>query len=577
MAARITAYLVAFIVGLTFIAGLLVGAQRDQDGPVDLIVVNGNVYTADGDRTMAEAVAVQGNKILMVGSNREVQRLRRAQTVVVDAKGGAVLPGFNDGHAHIVSGGLGLKQINLLDAHTVPAIETAVKAWATKNPDSEWVVGRGWYYEPFAGGLPTRQMLDALVPGRPAYLTAYDGHTAWANTAALKLAQITRRTPNPANGIIVKDPATGEPTGVLKEAAMGLVSALIPKPTRAEQLEALRAVMQEAHRRGITSVHTASGTAEEIDLFSELRRSSDLALRIYAAVSAGDELTAAELEAFEGLRDRYGDDPLLKSGAVKIIADGVIETHTAAMLEPYTNLPSTRGEPRMPAARLNQMVAELDRRGWQVMIHAIGDRGVRMALDALEFAAGKNEAPARGRRHRIEHIETIDPADVPRFGALGVIASMQPYHSMPDPSSESPWRAAIGEPRASRGWMYNSIAKSGGRLVFGSDWPVLAMDPLLGLFVAVNRTNLQGKPEGGWVPSERLPLPQAIDAYTRSAAWASFDEHRKGAIERDMLADLVILSEDVFALPPARLAEAEVAVTIFDGKVVYRRAADSND
>ena len=576
MAARLTAYLVAFIVGITVIAGLIVGAQRDDAGPVDLIVVNGRVYTADGQGRMAEAVAVQGNKILRVGTNREVQRLRRPQTVVLDARGGAVLPGFNDSHTHLLSGGLSMNQINLLDARTLPAIESTVREWVAAHPDEPWVVGRGWLYEPFPGGLPTRQILDALVPDRPAYLTSYDGHTGWANSIALKLAGITRRSKNPVNGVIVKDARTGEPTGVLKEAAMSVMSSHLPQPTPQEKVAAVQAAITEAHRRGVTSVHTASGTPEELEIYDELRKKRTLDLRVYAALSAKPNLSSQEIDAFDALREEYADDPLFKAGAIKLMADGVIESHTAAMLEPYSNRPAMSGEARFTPDSLNRLVTELDRRGWQVMIHAIGDRAIRMALDAFEHATATNPAPPRGRRHRIEHIETIDPADVPRFGQLGVIASMQPFHGLPDPAQIAVWRANIGEDRAARAWMYGSIAKRKGALAFGSDWPVIPIDPLLGLHVAVNRTTVDGEPEFGWIPSERLTVEQALDAYTRGAAWASFDEHRKGSIARDMLADIVVLTKDIFGLPPQRLGEAEVAATIFDGKVVYQRSTETN-
>jgi predicted amidohydrolase YtcJ len=362
MAARLTAYLVAFIVGITVIAGLIVGAQRDDGGPVDVIVVNGRVYTADGQGTMAEAVAVQGNKILRVGTNREVQRLRRPQTVVLDARGGAVLPGFNDSHTHLMSGGLSMNQINLLDARTLPAIESTVREWVAAHPDEPWVVGRGWLYEPFPGGLPTRQILDALVPDRPAYLTSYDGHTGWANSLALKLAGITRRSKNPVNGVIVKDARTGEPTGVLKEAAMSVMSSHLPQPTPQEKVAAVQAAITEAHRRGVTSVQTASGSPEELEIYDELRKKRTLDLRVYAALSATPNLSAQEIDAFDALREKYADDPLFKAGAIKLMADGVIESHTAAMLEPYSNRPAASGEPRFTPDSLNRLVTELDRR-----------------------------------------------------------------------------------------------------------------------------------------------------------------------------------------------------------------------
>jgi predicted amidohydrolase YtcJ len=569
MAARFTAYAVAFIVGVTVIAGLIVGAQREDDGPVDLIVINGHVYTGDRDE-LEEAVAVRGNKVIRVGSNREIQRLRRAQTTVIDAQGGAVLPGFNDAHAHLVSGGLSLDQVKLDDATSVDEIRDTIRAWAEAHPERQWITGRGWYYQPFNGTMPTRQMLDALVPDRPAYLVAYDGHTGWANTAALKAAGITRKTKNPAGGIIVKDPRTGEPTGALKETAMALMSKVAPQPTEEDRLAAISAAIDEAHRLGITSVQDAGGPAGDLELYDRLRRRNQLTLRIYQALRADASLTQAGVEELEQIRTRFADDPLLKTGAVKLVADGVIEAHTAAMLEPYANR-AVKGDARFTPEQMTAIVGMLDRRGWQVMTHAIGDSAVRMTLDAYAAAARSNPLPPRGRRHRIEHIETIDPADIPRFGALGVIASFQPVHATPSPTPGDVWSTNIGDARAARGWLWNSIAKAKGPLAFGSDWPVMTFDPKMGLHVAVTRTTTEGLPKGGWIPTERLPLRRAIQVYTRDGAWASFDEQRNGTLTRDMLADIVVLTDDIFSAPPARLTTTEVAVTIADGKVVYRR------
>ena len=576
MAARLTAYAVACIVGVTFIAGLIVGAQREDDGPVDLIVINGKVYASDGAKDLAEAVAVRGNKVIRVGSNREIQRLGRAQTTVIDAKGGAVMAGFNDAHAHLINGGLSLDQVSLGDATTLEEVKNTIRVWAESHPERAWIVGRGWYYQAFNGAMPTRQLLDALVPDRPAYLIAYDGHTGWANTKALKLAGINRRTRPPVNGIIVKDPRTGEPTGALKEAAMSLMSAAAPKPTDEDRIAAIRAAIDESHRVGITSVQDAGGAAADLDLFDQLRKRGELTLRVYQALRADATLDDAGLEELERLHTRFADDPLLKTGAVKLIADGVIESHTAAMLEPYANRSTIKGDARFTPEQLNKVVAMLDKAGWQVMTHAIGDAAVSMTLDAYENAAKVNPAPERGRRHRIEHIETLDPGDLPRFDTLGVIASMQPVHATPSPTPGDVWSVNIGEQRAARGWMWASIAKAGGRLAFGSDWPVMTLDPLQGLHVAVTRTTPEGLPEGGWIPSERLALQKAIDAYTRGGAWASFDEQRKGMLTRDMLADIVVLTDDIFSGPASRLTTTEVAVTIADGKVVYRRAPPEN-
>ncbi len=569
MAARLTAYAVAFIVGVTVIAGLIVGAQREDDGPVDLIVVNGAVYTGDRNE-LAEAVAVRGNTVVRVGSNSEIRRLRRAQTTVIDAKGGAVLPGFNDAHAHLISGGLSLDQVNLAEAQTVDDIKDTVRVWAEAHPERAWITGRGWYYQPFNGAMPTRQMLDALVPDRPAYLIAYDGHTGWANTAALKAAGITRRTKSPAGGIIVKDPRTGEPSGALKETAMALMSKVTPQPTEEDRLAAIRAAIDEAHSLGITSVQDAGSSAADLELYDRLRKRGELTLRVYQALRADGSLTDAQLDALDDVRARFADDPVLKTGAIKLVADGVIESHTAAMLEPYANR-AGKGDARFTAAELTRLVGLLDRRGWQVMTHAIGDAAVRMTLDAFEAAAQANPAPTRGRRHRIEHLETIDSADVARFGKLGVVAAFQPVHATPSPTPGDVWRTNIGEERAARGWLWASIARARGPLAFGSDWPVMTLDPLRGLHVAVTRTTVDGLPKGGWIPAERLPIRQAVQAYTRDAAWASFDEQRKGTLTRDMLADIVVLTDDIFSGPATKLTTTEVAVTIADGKVVYRR------
>lgn len=575
MAARVTALVVFTIVAATLIAGLLVGAQRDTfDGPVDLIVLNGKVLTGDAKGTVAEALAVGGNQIVRVGSNREIKRLRRRATQVIDAHGATVMPGVNDAHTHLISGGLALDRVNLLDAVTLDQIERTIREFADTHPDRHWVLGRGWYYQPFPGGLPTRELLDRVVPDRPASMVAYDGHTSWVNSKALEIAGITARTPNPKNGVIVKDPKTGEPTGVLKEAAQALVNSQIPEPTREERLRAIRGAIAEAHRFGVTSVQNASGSADDFSLYDEIRKAGDLRLRIYNALSASGEFDEATADRFDEVRKQFPDDPLLKAGIVKLMIDGVIESHTAAMLAPYENHKSS-GTPMMTAEDLNRIVTMLDARGWQVMIHAIGDRGIRMALDAYEEAAKVNPAPPRGRRHRIEHIESTDPADMARFAALGVIASMQPFHANPSPNQIDVWAANIGPERASRGWVYGRISVAGGRLAFGSDWPVVTIDPRLGINMAVNRTTPDGIPPGGWYPSEKLPLAKVVEAYTSGAAYAAFDENRKGTLAPGMLADIVILSADIFALPPARLLDAVVTTTIFDGKVVYTAPAGS--
>jgi predicted amidohydrolase YtcJ len=567
---RLATFIVVGIVAVTIAAGLIVGAQHvDRSGPADLIVFNGSVFTGAG-QPRAEALAVRGNQIVRVGSNADVRKLAGRTTQSIDAGGGSVIPGFTDSHIHFISGGLNLERVNLLDAETLEAIQKEIRAFAAAHPDYKWVRGRGWYYSPFPGGLPTRQQLDELVPDRPAYMTCYDGHTAWANTLALKLAGITRDTPDPKDGVIVRDPKTGEPTGVLKEAAKSLMSKVLPEVSRDDELRAVRNAVKEAARFGVTSIHEAGSSKGELSLFEQVRQEGGLTVRVSAALSVDDPPTDAEADALDEVRKGFASNPLIKADAIKVMEDGVIEAHTAAMLAPYANMPSA-GHANYTPDQLQRLVDIVDRRGWQVWTHAIGDGAVRMTLDAYEHAAKVNPPVARGRRHRVEHAETIDTADIPRFAGLNVIASYMPFHGNPSAAMTTVWSSNIGPDRASRGWISRTLQQGGARLAFGSDWPVVTMDPRLGLQVAVNRTTADGTPAGGWLPEQRISLESAIEAYTSGAAYASFDEQKKGRLAPGMLADVVILSKDIFSLPPARLLDGVVATTIFDGKVIYRK------
>jgi hypothetical protein len=570
MRSRLPALLVVVIVAASVIAGLVAGAQRDdRTGPVDLVVLNGRVFTGAG-REPAEAIAVRGNEILRVGSNREIKALAGAASKVVDAHGGSVLPGFVDGHVHFVSGGLGMDRVNLLDAESLDAIKAKIRAFAAANPGHAWVLGRGWYYSPFPGGLPTRQQLDELVPDRPAYMTCYDGHTGWANTAALKLAGITAATPDPPDGVVVRDPKTGEPTGILKESAQGLMSKVMPAVTREDRIRAIRRASEEASRLGITSIHEAGTGEAALEMFEEVRKAGALNVRVYAALSVKDEMTEADADAFDALRRKYAANPRIKVGAIKVMADGVIEAHTAAMLAPYANNPSS-GHANYTPQELQRVVAMMDRRGWQVMTHAIGDGAVRMTLDAYEAAAKANPAPAAGRRHRVEHAETIDPADFPRFKQQNTLVSYMPFHANPTPAQLTVWTTNIGPDRSSRGWICRTMQQAGARQVFGSDWPVVALDPRLEINMAVTRRTAEGLPAEGWLADQAISLDSAIENITAAGAYASFDETRKGRLAPGMLADIVILSKDVFAQPPGRFLDAVVTTTILDGKLTFAR------
>ena len=553
MAARLATFLVVAIVATTLIAGLIVGAQRDDNsGPVDLIVHNANVYAADDLGTMAEAIAIRDNKILKVGSEREIMRYRRPQTAVIDAKGAAVLPGFDDAHASLVAGGLAREDVQLFGAATVDEIQKRIETWVEARPDAQWITGAGWSLD--AVTEPNRAQLDAIVSDRPMQLRSQDGQALWVNSKALALAGITRRTVTPPHGTIVHD-RRGEPTGLLKASAMALVERVVPKPTREERARALQVAIREAQRHGITSAQDVGAAPGDMDLYDAARDAGMLGLRIYAGVSA-ERTAAVDLDS---ILKRYPDDPLLKTGLATIEFDGSVESQTAAMLTPYSPRGSDDGEPTLTPGELSALVATLDAKGWQVAVEAEGDRAVRLALDAIG-AVAKTAQGGKSSRHRIEGLATVAAEDIPRFGALGVIASMQPLHATGD--ALLTWSKNLGPERAPLGWPARSLSAAGAHLAFGTDWPRLPLEPLAGLRAAVQRPDLQAP--------EQLTLKSAINGWTSGAAWASFDEHRKGSLKAEMLADLVILTSDIFA-SPANLAAAEVAMTIFDGKIVYRR------
>ena len=540
----------------------------------DVVIINARAFSADRPSRFPDAVAIRGNRIQAVGTANDIAPLRGDATQVIDAHGATVMPGFNDAHVHFLSGSLALGWVQLLDAETLEQIQHKIRNFAATHPDQPWVLGRGWLYGAFAGGLPTREQLDALIPDRPAVMECYDGHTKWLNTKALDMARITAATPDPPGGQIVRDPATGKPTGVLKESAQALIDQVVPQPSREEKLAALAQGVALAHRLGVTSVQEAGVDAEELELFDVLRQAGQLQLRMYVALSAAPGFSAADLKQLETLRHQYPDSDTLKLGAVKLYADGVVESHTAAMLAPYANR-ETLGNPEFSPGEMNRIVKLLDGRGWQIWIHAIGDGGIRMALAAIESAQQSNPAPARGRRHRLEHIEAISAEDIPGFARLGVIASMQPFHASPNQNIRDVWAVNLGPERAARAWSWKAIKDTGGRIAFGTDWPVVELDPRPGLHTALTRQTAAGLPAGGFVPSQRLSLHEVFAAYTSGAAYAAFDEARVGMLAPGQLADIVIWSADLFALPAEQVKDAEVRMNLFDGRIVFSEEPES--
>ena len=537
--------------------------------PADIIVIHGRVYTENPKQPWAQAVAIRGAKIVAVGEDTAIEKLRSMGTKVINAGGKPVLPGFADCHIHFLDGSLSLGRVNLAGAKDAGDIQRRLREYASEHPGDDWILGRGWDYAMFgAEALPHKKYLDEIFPNRPVFLEGYDGHTYWANSKALALAGITRETPNPPNGIIVRDAQTGEATGALKEAAQGLVAKVVPKPTRAEKLLALRAGMKWANENGVTRVHSAGGDFEFLDLYDEMRRRGDLSVRMYIAYFLNPpSLRPQDVVAIEAARKKFHDE-WIDAGAVKFMVDGVIESHTAAMLEPYSDDPSLKGKPFWEPANYNAAVAELDKRGLQLFTHAIGDYGIRMALNAYEKEAEQNHS--KDRRSRIEHIETVAAADIPRFGKLGVIASMQPLHSYPNPDTLNVWARNIGPERASRAWVWKSILDGGGHLAFGSDWPVVTLNPWEGIQTAVTRQTAEGKPEEGFVPEQRLTVGQAVEGYTLGAAFAGRREKTEGSLEVGKLADLIIISQNIFDINPHKIGATKVTATIVGGRLVYQ-------
>jgi predicted amidohydrolase YtcJ len=562
--------------GLLFVATVLSAAFPPQSAKVptaDLLLCHGRIYTSNPAHPWASAVAIRGNKIVAVGDDNDVAGLRGPHTRVIDLGGRMAMPGIMDSHLHFLEGSLALDQFALDDAYTIPEIRRRVRAFAASHPKRKWLLGRGWIYEAFKpSGLPTKEILDEVVPDRPVVIDCYDGHSIWVNSRALALAGITRETRDPikagkVTGNIVHDAVTGEPTGVLKEGAATLVRRVIPEPTREQKLNSIRRGLGEANRHGLTSVVNASGSIEEMELYDELRRRGELTVRMRTALMMQPELSDETLEMYEKGRRRFHDD-WVRAGVIKAFMDGVIESHTAAMITPYTDDPKLTGSMNYTPEQFRRNVLELDLRGFQVMTHAIGDLAVRTTLDAYE-AAEKADGP-RDRRFRIEHIEIIDPSDIARFAHLGVIASMQPYHCYPEANLLNVWARNIGPDRLPYSFAWHDLAAAGAKLAFGSDWPVVSLDPFIGIQNAVTREDNAGNPPGGWVGHQKVSLDQALAAYTRDAAYAAFEEKLVGSLEPGKLADIIVLSQDLFAVKPLEISRTSVIMTIVGGRIVFK-------
>lgn len=547
---------------------ILLGVLSCTSPPAaDLIFTHGRIWTGIDSASFDQAIAIQGNRILAVGTDQDIEAYRNADTKMVDLAGKLMIPGFNDAHIHFLGGSMGLLDVDLNDVASIADLVGRIKKFAADHPERKWITGRGWQYTMFPGGLPVKEYLDTAVQV-PVFVRAYDGHSAWANSAALREAGVDRNTVYDGFGEVVKD-RRGEPTGVFKEHAMGLMDAKIPKPTKAEKLDALRLGLSRALSLGITSIANASGDEEELKLYQELLENKELVLRVAACFSVGENTTKENIARYRVLKDSIGNNRFLTARQVKFMLDGVIESHTAAMLEPYADAKDGEASPTgsltLPVERYQQLVQEFDRSGFQIFTHAIGDRAVRESLNAYEIALRASGSKAR---HRIEHIETIAPVDIPRFSKLGVLPSMEPIHA--EPGTVEVWANAIGKQRLPNSFAWAAQLKAGNHLVFSSDWPACVnMNPIRGLHTAVNRKTIEGLPEGGWVPEQRLSIADALRAYTEGGAFSSGEESDKGRLAVGYLADMVVLSDDLFTIEPMKTFQSRVLITVVDGKIVY--------
>lgn len=530
------------------------------ESPLTMGIVNARIWTGNPRQPWAEAIALRGDRIALVGSSAAIERaLRGIQPL--DAHGQMVAPGFIDSHVHLFDGGYQLSSVQLRDARTPAEFTQRIAAFAKTLPKGAWITGGDWDHQQWGGELPRHEWIDAVTPDNPVWVTRLDGHMGLANALAMRAAHVSGATPDENGGTIIRD-ATGAPTGIFKDRAQSLIGAAIPDSTPDMDDRALAAGLRYLAAQGVTSV-THMGDWEGLAILQRAHEAGTLITRINAAVPLSTWARLRDTIAAQG----RGDD-WLRIGSLKGFADGSLGSHTAAFLAPYSDAPDDRGLLVNTPDDLYAWTSAADKAGLQVMVHAIGDRAIRTQLDI--FARVEREDGPRDRRFRIEHAQHIAPADIPRFAALHVIASMQPYHAIDD----GRWaEAAIGHERALTSYAWKSLLDSGALLAFGSDWNVAPPTPLEGIYAAATRRTLDGKHPNGWIPSQKIDVEDALRAYTRNGAYAMFAEHSRGTLEPGKLADLVMIDRDITKVAPERIRDARVVLTMVGGKVVYRAPA----
>jgi predicted amidohydrolase YtcJ len=552
---------VAIVVCLA--AAIGVGCSRSTRLAADLIVTRAQIWTGDPQRPTAAAVAVIRDRIVDVGEVNEIDRWRGPATTVVDADGRRLVPGFNDAHVHLVDGGTELENVDLKDADSPAEFARRIAERARGRP-GEWILGGEWDDQRWSPpALPTRELIDDRTNGTPVFVTRYDGHMALANSAALGRAGVTEATADPPGGVIVRD-GRGFPTGVLKDAAMELVARVVPKMTPDQRLHAVKRALQHAATVGVTSVQDMNPSYEDVAVYADLEARGELTARIYAAPMETGWYDQAKI----GVHRAFGS-PWLRIGAVKGYADGSLGSTTAYFFQPYLDAPETRGllsDEMQDVGQMRTRLMAADHAGLQLCLHAIGDAGISQVLDLFGDIVSANGE--RDRRLRIEHAQHIAAKDFDRFARLKVIASVQPYHAIDD----GRWaERRLGAERIKTTYAFRTLLDRGVRLAFGTDWTVAPLNPMLTVYAATTRATLDGKNPGGWVPEQKLTIDEAITAYTAGSAFAEFQERDKGRIARGQLADMVILSDDIFTIPAARIKDVKVLATIAGGTIVHQR------
>lgn len=538
----------------------------DLGQQADIVLTNAVVHTMDAARPRAGAVAIRQGRIVHVGSEESVQPFIGAATRIEDLDGAVILPGLHDSHTHLIWSGTELEDVSLFEATTIDELLAPIAAQAAARPDEPWIRGSGWDASVFDGALD-RTQLDRIAPGRPVYMASADAHSAWVSSAALAAAGITATTPDPPRGRIERD-ASGAPTGILREDAIQLVTARIPAYSHAQVDAGLTSAMAEASSYGITSIVEASAEPWMLEGFQRFAERDALDLRVHAAVRVDPDRGARQLSEILALRERHAS-PMVQVNAIKLFLDGVIESQTAYMLEPYVD--GTNGAPSFTDEALLETVRAFDRAGFQIHAHAIGDGAVRQLLDAYERVEA--DRGAADRRPILAHLEVIDEADLPRFAEHGVHAAFSPLWAYADSYITDLTIPVIGPERSE--WLYpmGSVARAGGVLIAGSDWSVSTMDPFDAMEVAVTREAPDGSVTTPLTPAQRIELQQVLEAYTINGARASFVEDELGSITEGKRADLIVIDRDPFAIDPVELSEIQVLRTLLDGREVYSAPA----